>query len=165
MIGKAAGVCALLLAALLAGCGGGSDRSPEEEVRARSRALVSAFVREDLDAVMGFYSEQYGSDFGNNKADERDSLEGFFEAVDILNIDFVGETFTVGDEDRRVTHAFTSRISFRDRENGEVINDESAQIHVWQKEGGTWRLVFTESPDEEIETRSLKGKKTKLKPF
>lgn len=74
-----AGIAGLCLVGLIfgAGCATTSAKGPsdEEQVAGVVAGWKSAFEANDLDAIMSFYSENYNSSQGGNKAGLRDFLD------------------------------------------------------------------------------------------
>lgn len=141
------------LVIILAGCGGGGGGSssssstpadPVVAVQAREAAMLQAFAREDIDALMSFYASDWTNLNAGTVADVRATYEQYFPLLDF--VDVAGTpTYMVQDNNTLVSVGGQETLRFRVTATGEIQSVVGTGGDVWRKRGDTWLLVFGQS--------------------
>lgn len=101
------GVLALTMAVMVTGCagGGGGGASDEEVIKGIVTDMLAALEAQDVDKMVSYYSDDFESDQGGDKAATREFLagakeQGFLEGIEVdqssSEITVEGEKASVG---------------------------------------------------------------------
>lgn len=117
----------------------GGEQSTDA-VRSRLHAYAQAWVNDDINTMMEFYSGNFHSIDGELKSDVRNSLNAGAAVADIIGITFIHETYGLGDSGS-VVSAFTWNITLRSKQTGEIATGQLVSGFGWINENGTWRII------------------------
>lgn len=138
----------ILVAALLAGCGGERPRAGvpalEDEVRASSAAWDEAFDSGDLGRLMALYAEgavsmPYGRPSIEGRAAIEEDFRAFFEAFDARHRTTIVELRVAGDwaiERGRYTMRATAK------DGVESLEESGKHVVVRKRTDDGWRIVW-----------------------
>jgi ketosteroid isomerase-like protein len=123
---------------------------PETEIRDAEKAWAKAVVARDWDAVGAILAEKliYAHATGGieSKKQYLDRVRSGAQKYDTINHE---STRVVVYGDSAVTHSI---MRMAGTTNGTPFNDHLMMLHVWEKQGGSWRLAAhqtTKLPDSQ----------------
>lgn len=117
--------------------------TPADEVRAAIRNYRQALVKKDLAALEHIWTEDYSFVNGHGqlrtKADRIADMKSGHSSVESIQHEEEATVTVHG-----TTALARSRVTIVGKYSGREVSTDFHSVHVWIREGGTWRLAFNQ---------------------